>query len=275
MISLIPYLLAELHALGVPKPKTWGGFWDIFGERLVDLLNVQEGERVFDIGTGGGSVLYPLTRRVGSSGQVIGVELCDHCAKATNAEIQRCKISNAEVYFMDARQAEFEDGSFDCITAGFIGWDDYFDFQKLEYKKPDDLMEAIRRLVKPNGRFGLSTWLKQEDLDWMYDFLTSHSIESKRNYTIESEEGWNIILSEHGFRTIRALKESVTYSYKSVDFWWKEMMDYDWVVNGENGKVISDSLKQEAYNAIQRCLTKEGEVPFRRDALIVTSILQD
>jgi SAM-dependent methyltransferase len=226
------------------KPKTWGGFWDIFGDVLVDLLDVQAGDKVFDIGTGGGSVLYSLVRKVGDSGHVLGVETCDHCAKATSAEIKRCKIKSAEVHFMDARKTNFEDDSFDCITAGFIGWDDYYDFEKLEYKTHDELMGEITRLLKPNGKFGMSTWLLQEDLDWMYDFLSSHSIECKRNYHIENEEGWRMILSEAGFHDINLFEKSATFPYHSIDFWWQEMMDYEWLVDGKNSDEITDSLRR-------------------------------
>ncbi len=253
------------------KPKTWGGFWDIFGEVLVDFMDIQVGNRVFDIGTGGGSVLYPLLRRVGPLGKVIGAETCEHCAKATAAEIKKCKIENAEVHFVNACENEFADDSFDCVTAGFIGWDDYFDFQTLEYKKSDDLMKAVCRLLKPEGKFGMSTWLLQEDLDWMYDFLTSHKIESKRNYHIENEKAWKIILSKSGFQDIRVLTKSITYPYISVDFWWKEMMDYDWVVDRKNSEAITDTIKKEAFNLIQSRLKKDGGVPFTRDAIFVTA----
>ena len=98
-----------------PKPKTWGGFWDIFGEVLVDFMDINVGDRIFDIGTGGGSVLYPLLRRVGDTGKVIGFETCDHCAKATTAEIERCNIKNAEVHFGDACENKFADDSFDFM----------------------------------------------------------------------------------------------------------------------------------------------------------------
>ncbi|MFW9976442.1 MAG: class I SAM-dependent methyltransferase [Candidatus Thorarchaeota archaeon] len=268
----------ELRELGISnsfdelKPKTWGGFWDIFGENLVDLLDIQEGFRILDIGTGGGSVLYPLARKVGNSGYVVGVEICEHCAETTNQEIKRCKVGNAKVHFMDARGARFDEQSFDCITAGFIGWDNYFDFQTLEYKKSDDLMAAICRHLKSGGKFGISTWLLQEDLDWMYEFLTSQSIRSRINYTIENEKGWRKILSEAGFYDIQVFTRSASFTYDSIDFWWKEMMDYDWLVEGKNNDAISDSIKAAAFKSIKKRMTKRGGIPFKRDALLVTAI---
>ncbi|MFX1576152.1 MAG: class I SAM-dependent methyltransferase [Promethearchaeota archaeon] len=257
------------------KPKTWGGFWDIFGEVLVDLLDIQEGQRVLDIGTGGGSVLYPLSKKVGASGRVIGVETCYHCVENTNAEIKRCKICNSVVRYMDAREADFEEHSFDCITAGFIGWDNYFDFKTLEYKKPDDLMEAICRFLKPKGKFGMSTWLLQEDLDWMYEFLSVQSIECKRNYHLENEKGWEKILSIAGFQKIRSRTHQASFTYDTFDFWWKEMMDYEWPVTGNNSEVVTDSIKAAAFDSLQGRLTETGGIPFRRDALFVTAIRPD
>jgi SAM-dependent methyltransferase len=257
------------------KPKTWGGFWDIFGEVLVDFLELQKGESVLDIGTGGGSVLYPALIKVGSTGNVIGVETCQHCVDATSSEIKRCGLNNTKVHFMDAREADFEGQLFDCVTAGFIGWDDYFDFDTLEYKKPDELMSSICRLLKPGGKFGMSTWLMQEDLDWMYGFLKAHSIECRRNYHIENEDGWQIILTEAGFSDIRVLRKSATYTYRSVDYWWKEMMDYDWILDKENNDVITDSIKRDALLAIQELLTRDGGVPFKRDAIFVSAIKRD
>ena len=121
----------------------------------------------------------------------------------------------------------------------------------------------------------MSTWLWQEDLDWMYDFLTSHSIKSKRNYHIENEKGWRIILSNSGFQDIRVLTKSVTYTYDSVDFWWKEMMDYGWPVNGENREVITDDIKKEAFKLIKNRLGEGGGVPFIRDAIFVTATYPD
>ncbi len=257
-----------------PKPRTWGGFWDIFGEMLVDFLDIQEGQRVLDIGTGGGSVLYPLSKKVGSSGRVIGVETCDHCVKNTNAEIKRCNIRHAVVHCMDAREVDFEDHSFDCITAGFIGWDDYFDFQTLAYKKSDDLMSAICRLLKPKGQFGLSTWLLQEDLDWMYKFLSAQAIESKRNYSAENETGWTKILSLAGFQHIQGYTRQALFTYDTLDAWWNEMMDYNWPVTGENSDVITESIKAAAFESLQGRLTETGGITFRREALFMTAIRQ-
>jgi len=248
-------------------PKTWGTYWDIFGTTLTKLLDIQSGATVLDVGTGGGSVLYAALEKVGSKGKVKGIDIRQHWVDTTNAEIERCKIDNARVYFMDGRELKFDDNTFDYVSAGFIGWDDWFDFDTCEFIDQDLMMSEIRRVLRPNGTFGYSTWLCQYDLDWMYQFLTSHGIDAKTNYSIENEAGWRKIMSNVGLKEQRFFSESVSYTYKSIDFWWKEMMDYTWVKEKENSVVITESIKNEAFELIQSHLTNDGGIPFKRDAL--------
>ena len=96
----------------VLEPKTWGGFWDIFGEKLVDELGIQDGAKVLDVGTGGGSVLFPICSRIGQEGHVTGIEIKEKSVNLMSSEIERCKINNARVVLMNGREMTFEDESF-------------------------------------------------------------------------------------------------------------------------------------------------------------------
>jgi len=251
------------------QPKTWGGFWDIFGKILVELLKIEEGECVLDFGTGGGSVLFPASMKIAPSGRVVGIEKREHLVKRTSGEINRCGTKNAEIHLMDGREMTFDDNSFDHVAAGFIGWDDYFDFVQLEYKRPDPMIKEIHRVLKPGGPFGLSTWLIQEDLDWMFQFLTARSINCKKNYSAENERGWKIIMVAGGFNDVQFFPQSVSFTYESKDAWWKEMMDYDWTKDENDKELMTDALREQAFHEVQDHTTDDGGVQFTRDALIV------
>jgi hypothetical protein len=49
-------------------------FFAHFGRRLVELARLAPGERVLDIATGRGAVLFPASEAVGPSGRVTGTE---------------------------------------------------------------------------------------------------------------------------------------------------------------------------------------------------------
>ncbi|MHA2424158.1 MAG: class I SAM-dependent methyltransferase [Candidatus Thorarchaeota archaeon] len=252
-------------------PSTWGTFWDHFGETLVRLLEIREGSKVLDIGTGGGANLYPAAKRVGKTGYVTGVELCEHCVDKANGEISRCGIPNAEVLLKDATDTELQEASFDYVIAGFIGWDDYFDFSALEFVTEDVLTKEILRVLKPSGYFGLSTWLNQRDLDWMKRFLNSHGIECRTNYSSEHEEGWRIIMKDTGLIDFRFVVEVYHHTYPTADNWWKEMMDYNWIEDKEDSDIITDELKASAFKAVKEHMTDDGGVRFSRTAIFMTS----
>ncbi len=86
-------VLVELHG-DEQSPRTWGTYWDKFGETLVRLLEIKEGSRVLDIGTGGGSTLFPAAKRVGPKGKVTGVEICEHCVGSGG---RRCLITHGSM----------------------------------------------------------------------------------------------------------------------------------------------------------------------------------
>ncbi|MHA1935892.1 MAG: class I SAM-dependent methyltransferase [Candidatus Thorarchaeota archaeon] len=250
------------------KPKTWGCFWDIFGEKLVEQLDIQDGVKVLDVGTGGGSVLYPICSRIGQKGHVTGIDIKEKSIESMNSEIERCRINNARVVLMNASEMTFEDESFDFITSGFIGWGSRFDFHTCKYREPDAVMSELFRVLKTGGTIGISTWITQEDLDFMKQILTSQSIPCRKNYSAETEEGWRVIMSNTRFRESLFLHMPVYYAYESVDVWWKEMNDYNWASEGEDN-VLTDAVKKHAVKMVQNHLTAEGGVQFQREALFV------
>jgi SAM-dependent methyltransferase len=172
---------------------------------------------------------------------------------------------------MDAKEMDFPDASFDHVIAGFIGWDDFFDFESNKFVADDVLTKQIVRVLKPNGRFGLSTWLRQEDLDWMKQFLDSHGIECRRNYHPEHEEGCRIIMRESGLNDLWFLKEDYQYIFPTKEFWWKEMTDYNWIEGRDAYEVLTESIKRDAFEDITDRETDSGGIRFIRTALFMTA----
>jgi demethylmenaquinone methyltransferase/2-methoxy-6-polyprenyl-1,4-benzoquinol methylase len=83
-------------------------------QRAVELLKLQEGDRVLDVGCGlGGSFPY-LVHAVGPSGQVVGVEISPLISINATRRIEKNGWRNIEVIQADARTAHLT-GTFDGL----------------------------------------------------------------------------------------------------------------------------------------------------------------
>jgi ubiquinone/menaquinone biosynthesis C-methylase UbiE len=77
-------------------------FFAHFGRRLVELARLAPGERVLDIATGRGAVLFPASEAVGPAGQVMGIDLAPAMVAATQAEATARGSTNITLQPMDA-----------------------------------------------------------------------------------------------------------------------------------------------------------------------------
>jgi ubiquinone/menaquinone biosynthesis C-methylase UbiE len=114
------------------------------GKRLVERMNIREGERVLDVGCGTGRLGRWLAEVVGPSGSVVGVDpLPERIAIArTHAPGVEFEVGQAEDL------SAFADAGFDavCMSAVFHWVTD----------KPKALAE-VRRVLRPGGRLGVTT----------------------------------------------------------------------------------------------------------------------
>src|SRR6187431_1933792 len=124
------------------------GLFAHFGQRLVEVVGIEPGQRVLDVATGRGAVLFPAIERVGTTGEAIGVDLAEGMVKAANEESER-RGWGSRVRAMDAEQLDFPDAAFDRVLCGF---------GVMFFPHLDQALGEFRRVLQPGGRLGVSTW---------------------------------------------------------------------------------------------------------------------
>ncbi len=130
------------------------GNFAYFGRRLVDYVGVRPGDRVLDVATGRGAVLFPAAERVGDSGEVVGIDLAEQMIEATATEATRRGVA-AQVRVMDAEALEFPDSTFDRVLCGF---------GIMFFPELGRALGEFRGVLTPGGRLGVPTWqLAQSD----------------------------------------------------------------------------------------------------------------
>jgi demethylmenaquinone methyltransferase/2-methoxy-6-polyprenyl-1,4-benzoquinol methylase len=107
-------------------------------ERAADLARIGPGDRALDVATGTGDLAIELKRRVGSAGEVVGLDFSERML-----ELAREKAPALRFEAGNALELPYPDASFDAVTVGFGA------------RNFDDLtcgLSEMARVTRPGGR---------------------------------------------------------------------------------------------------------------------------
>ena len=128
------------------------------GRHALTALAPRPGERVLDIGCGGGETALELAKTVAPDGTVVGIDL----SAAVLAFARRAAEGNERVRFIeaDAQTFPFEPQSFNAAFSRF---------GVMFFADPLAAFMNIRRSLKPNGRLAFVCWraLEENPLDFV------------------------------------------------------------------------------------------------------------
>ena len=128
------------------------------GRPALDALAARPGERILDIGCGGGDTVLDLARRVAPDGSIVGIDV----SAAVLAFARRAAEGLGQVRFIqaDAQTHPFAPASFDAAFSRF---------GVMFFVDPVAAFANIRRSLRPNGRLAFVCWraLEENPLDFL------------------------------------------------------------------------------------------------------------
>ena len=94
--------------------------WEPEAEAMLTHIGLQSGWRCLDLGCGAMGILGPLSRQVGPTGQVIGVDVDAKQLAAARSYIQETGMHNVEIVEQDAYHTTLPRESFDLVHVRFV-----------------------------------------------------------------------------------------------------------------------------------------------------------
>jgi arsenite methyltransferase len=121
----------------------------------IAVAELREGERVLDLGSGGGIDVLLSARRVGPSGFAYGVDMTDEMLELARANAAKAEATNVEFLKATIEDIPLPDGSVDVVISNCV--------INLSVDKPKVLTEMFRVLA-PGGRVGIGDVVAEDDL---------------------------------------------------------------------------------------------------------------
>ncbi|MBB5744826.1 class I SAM-dependent methyltransferase [Brevundimonas variabilis] len=166
----------RMDGSGTPKPEDWAGEmgarWlagiDRFeamiapiGDALLARAAFMPGERVLDLGCGGGKTSLVITAAVGPSGWVTGIDISPDLITRARARAAAAHVTNLD---------------FECIDAAVYQPDMPFDrmvsrFGSMFFPQPVEAFSNLHGCLEPSGRIDLAVWGPPRENPWMMEMI--------------------------------------------------------------------------------------------------------
>jgi ubiquinone/menaquinone biosynthesis C-methylase UbiE len=122
-------------------------------EMMLDLANIQVGDRVLELAAGMGDLAVMTARRVGPNGDVLATDISASMLNLAAETVREAGLTNVETRVMDAESIDLAPASFNVVLcrAGLM-----------LFPNVAKVLLGVHRALKPSGKFAVTVWSTAE-----------------------------------------------------------------------------------------------------------------
>jgi len=125
--------------------------------KLLEMANLQPGEKLIDIACGTGLVSFPAAEKIGPGGFVLATDISDGMVKICTETATEKKIRNIQFKRMDAEQLDVPDAEYDVALCA-LGL--------MYVPDPIKALKEMYRVIKHGGRAVAAVWGQRDHCGW-------------------------------------------------------------------------------------------------------------
>lgn len=150
--------VAEMGARWLAHIDTFEGMIAPVGSALLEKADLRPGERVVDIGCGGGTTTIAAGRLVAPDGEALGVDISAALIARAMDRASSAGVANVRFECADASVYSGDDVRFDRLISRF---------GSMFFPDPYAAFANLHSLIRPGARIDLAVWAEPRDNPWM------------------------------------------------------------------------------------------------------------
>lgn len=197
-------------------------FWERFGRRTIERLDLSPGARVLDVCCGSGASAIPAAEAVGPNGFVLGVDLSENLLELARSKARRHGLKRIEFRTGDMLDLGLPESDFDAVMCVF----GIFFVQDMEAA-----VRELWRQVRPGGKLAITTWGPR-----IFEPMNTafwNSVLEVRPDLYKSFNPWDRVCDPESVRSMMAgagvnaqdiALENGTHPLRSPEDWWSMVL---------------------------------------------------
>ncbi|HKT14268.1 MAG TPA: methyltransferase domain-containing protein [Allosphingosinicella sp.] len=191
------------------KGENWLAHLDRFegmiapiGAALIAHAGFRAGERVVDIGCGGGATTIEIARTVGPAGEAWGIDISPALVAAGRRRAQDAGLSNASFLAANAAEARPQAAPFDRLFSRFGSM--FFEDRRAAFAN-------LRAMLRDGGRIDLAVWAPPAENLWFTEMtaifgshveLPEQDPRAPGPFALADPDDLRSLLEDSGFRQV-------------------------------------------------------------------------
>ncbi|MFZ1670287.1 MAG: methyltransferase domain-containing protein [Candidatus Nanopelagicales bacterium] len=251
---------------------------DFFGpiaDELVGRLAPTRGESLLDIGCGKGRVLISAAERAGPNARLMGIDVSPGMLAEARTTLDKAGLTQVELLEMDAQNPQLAAAPFDVVASSLV-----------LFFLPDPVraLRAWRRLLRPDGRVGITTFgdrdPRWEDVDSVFTpYLPAKMLDARTSGAtgpFGSDAGVEDLFRQAGFTDVQTWHAEVGVVFADADHWrtWTMSVGQRAMWQAVPAEKVAEVQKLAAQR-LSHCIGDDGRIHLTQTIRTTVAFLAD